>query len=63
MEEKGLLNLNNWQKCQHSGGWHVPHILRQSSIVLYFLIYISKSGFTETIQRLCLKIQILLIIY
>jgi hypothetical protein len=63
MEEMGLLNLNNWQKCQLSGGWHVPRILRQSSTVLCFPVYICKREFIETIQKLCFKIQILLLTY
>jgi hypothetical protein len=58
-----MLNIDNWQKCQLFGGWHVPRILRQSSTVLCSQVYICKIGFIETIQGLCLKIQILLLTY
>jgi hypothetical protein len=60
MEGMGCLILIIGRNASFFGGWHVPHILRQSSTVLCFLVYISKRGFTETIKKLCLKIQIIL---
>lgn len=44
-KESDKSKLIMWQKCQHFGGWHVPHISGLSNTIdVCFGLYIYKWG-------------------